>query len=345
MPEDSQSSEPITIFDVAREAEVSYATVSRVVNNKAHVRPEKREAVLQAMARLGYVANQQARSLAGGRSRVIGLMASELSTGYMGLILRGIDDALDATEYDLLLYSTRRRKTREAAYVASLARGVAAGLLLVLPRNPAAYLESLRERRFPYVLVDHQGIGGDEPAVGATNWQGAYDATRYLLELGHRQIGMIGGDTTLRCAVDRHDGYRAALIAAGIDFDPTLVAPGDFTAPKAHIAARTLLTRTPRPTAIFAANDVSAFAAIDIAHEYGLQVPRDLSVVGFDDIAAAQMITPKLTTVRQPLIEMGAQATAMLLAIIESAGAAPARIELPTELVIRGSAGPPLATV
>ncbi|MBC8161652.1 MAG: LacI family DNA-binding transcriptional regulator [Roseiflexaceae bacterium] len=336
-----QDGTPLTIFDVARESGVSYATVSRVLNNRAYVKPQTREAVLAAMQRLGFVANQQARSLAGGRSRVVGLLASELATGYMGSILRGIDDALAEAEYDLVLYSTRRRKTREAAYVASLTRGMADGLLLVLPRNPEAYLLSLRERGFPYVLVDHQGIGAGDPAVGATNRAGGYAATRHLIELGHRRIGVICGDMALRCAVDRLAGYQDALAEAGIAPDEGLVVDGDFQQPAAYAAAHVLLGLPQPPTAIVAANDVSAFAVIDAASARGLRVPADLSLVGFDDIPAAQMLVPRLTTVRQPLLQMGAAAATMLLKRIEQPELPPERLELPTELIVRASTAAP----
>ena len=336
----NQDDTAATIFDVAREAGVSYATVSRVMNNRAYVKPETRVAVQAAMAKLGYVVNQQARSLAGGRSRVVGLLASELATGYMGSILRGIDDALAETEYDLVLYSTRRRTTREAAYVASLTRGMSDGLLLVLPRNPEAYLQSLRQRRFPYVLVDHQGISEGDPAVGATNRQGGYDAARHLLEQGHRRIGIITGDMTLGCAVDRLNGYRDALAEFGIAEDPQLIVEGDFLQPAAYVGAQHLLALPERLTAIVAANDVSAFAVLDVARERGLRVPDDLSLVGFDDIPAAAMVVPHLTTVRQPLLQMGAAATTMLLERIEQPDLPVTCLELPTELIVRGSSGP-----
>lgn len=326
---------PVTIFDVAREAGVSYATVSRVVNNKAHVRPEKRAAVLQAMERLGYVANQQARSLAGGRSQVIGLLVHEFGTSYMGALIEGIDEALAATEYDVLLYSLFRRKTREAAYVAAITRGMADGLLLVLPRNPEAYLQSLRLRHFPYVLVDHQGIGSGDPAVGATNVRGGYDAARHLIELGHRRIGLITGDLTVRCALDRMAGFRAGLADFGVPFVPDLVCEGDFRQPAAYAAAHTLLSLPNRPTAIFASNDVSAFATMDAARDLGLRVPEDLSLVGFDDVPTAELVTPKLTTVRQPLHAMGKLAVEMLIERIADPALPPERRDLPTELIVR----------
>src|SRR6476469_6972585 len=156
---DEQADGAVTIFDVAREAGVSYGTVSRVLNNRDHVKPETRTAVMSAMERLGFVANQQARSLAGGPSQVIGLLLHSLSTSYIGEIIRGIDAELEAANYDLMLYTTHRRKLKEAAYVAAITRGMADGLLLVLPRNAAQYIHSLRARQFPYILIDHQGSG------------------------------------------------------------------------------------------------------------------------------------------------------------------------------------------
>src|SRR5512144_1795663 len=175
----------VTIIDVAAEANVSYGTVSRVVNNDVHVKQETRDRVLIAMRRLGYVANRQARSLAGGKTNCIGVLVPDLGTGYIGEIIRGIDAELGLSDLDLILYTTHRTASKEANYVANLARGMVDGLLLVLPRNTADYMGMLTRQKFPFVLIDHQGIGRDCPAVGATNWQGAFNATEYLLRLGH----------------------------------------------------------------------------------------------------------------------------------------------------------------
>ena len=176
-----KNSSNVTIIDVASEAGVSYTTVSRVINNKENVKPETRERVLMAMTRLGYVVDQRARSLAGGRSQVIGLLVHDVGTSYIGEIIRGIDAELASAQYELLLYTTHRHKTKEATHVAMLARGLADGLLLVLPRNPGAYLETLRQHRFPHVLIDHRGLDEETPAVAAANRQGAYNATKYLV--------------------------------------------------------------------------------------------------------------------------------------------------------------------
>lgn len=332
---------PVTIVDVAREAGVSYATVSRVVNNEPYVREQTRERVLAAMGRLGYIANRQARSLRGGRSHTVGLLVLDLGTGYIGEIIRGIDAELAAAEYDLLLYTTHRHTAKESAYVTTLTQGLADGLLLVLPQNPAAYLETLRAQSFPYVLIDHRGMDDAAPAVAATNVQGGYDATRYLLSLGHRRIGFITGIMALRCSTDRLAGYQRALAEAGVAPDPTLIVEGDFNQPSGYDAASTLLARPDRPTAIFASNDVMAFGAMEAARVLGLRIPEDVSIVGFDDIPQAASVHPPLTTVRQPLEAMGRVATQMLIAAIESSTQRDERRILPTELLVRSSCQPP----
>jgi len=332
-----KSSNNVTIIDVAREAGVSYTTVSRVLNNKGSVKAETRKRVLLAMTRLGYVVDQRARSLAGGHSQVIGLLVHDVGTSYIGEIIRGVDAEVASAQYDLLLYTTHRRKTKESAYVITLTRGMADGLLLVLPRDPGAYLETLRQHRFPHVLIDHRGGDEEAPAVAAANWQGAYEATEYLIELGHRRIGFITGAMDQICAQDRLAGYETALADHGIAFDAGLVYRGDFFQPLGYAGASVLLELPHPPTAIFASNDVSAFGVMEAVREHGLRIPNDVSVLGFDDIPQAAHVHPPLTTVRQPLEEMGRQATCMLLEHIKDPLRPPKRVELPTELVLRQS--------
>jgi LacI family transcriptional regulator len=334
----------VTIMDVAQEAGVSYATVSRVVNNKGYIKPETRERVMRAVTRLGYVVNQQARSLASGRSQVVGLLVPGLETAYIGEIIRGIDEELAGASYDLMLYTAHRRRTRESAYVATLTQGMADGLLLVLPRDPGAYLETLRRRGFPYVLIDHQGIDDAGPAVGATNRQGGYDATRHLIELGHRRIGFITGSLDLGCSNDRLAGYHAALSEFGLSADPQLVREGDFTQPTGFRAARELLTLSVPPSAIFASNDLMAFGVMEATRVRGLRIPEDISIIGFDDIPQALHVHPPLTTVRQPLEQMGRLASRMLLRQIDDRRQLAERMDLPTELIVRESCRAPAAT-
>lgn len=340
-----RSSEPVTIVDVAREAGVSYATVSRVINHADYVKPETRERVTAALNRLGYVGNRQARTLRGGRTYTIGLLVRGLDTGYIGEIVRGIDRELVEHHYDLMLYTTHWRQhnktTSEATYVETLTRGMVDGLLLVLPRTPENYLEWLRERHFPYVLIDHQGIDSVGPAVGATNRQGGHDATHYLLELGHRRIGFITGDMQLGCAHDRLQGYKEALQEQGIAFDEQWVVEGDFLQPSGYAGATTLLGRQQRPTAIVVSNDVMAFGVMEAVRDHGLRIPEDISIIGFDDIPQAASVHPPLTTIRQPLEEMGRVAAQLLLEIIENDNQPGKHIALPTQLIVRHSCQAP----
>jgi LacI family transcriptional regulator len=334
---DKKPNGKVTIVDVAAESGVSFGTVSRVINNDIHVKKETRERVLKTMQRLGFVANRQARSLAGGKSHSIGVLVPDLGTGYIGEIIRGIDAELSLTDLDLILYTTHRTASKEANYVANLATGMVDGLLLVLPRSPVDFIGNLTQRKFPFVLIDHQGAGRDCPAVGATNWQGAYNATEYLIKLGHARIGFITGSMDLGCAVDRLDGYRSALRTHHIPFAPELVYEGTFFQPDGYAGTQTLLDLQVPPTAIFASNDVMAMGVMDAVRSRSLRVPGDVSVVGFDDIPQASLVRPALTTVNQPLEKMGRVATQKLLDLLQKPDTEAERIELPTELIIRDS--------
>ena len=238
----------ITIDDVAREADVSSASVSRVISGKGYVSQDVRRRVTEALVRTGYVVNRQARGLAGGRSQVVGLVVRDLDTNYIGEIIRGIDEELASAQYDLMLYTTHRRGHRESAFVATITAGFADGLLLVLPTEPEAYIDSIGRRAFPYVLIDDGGLNDPGPSVGATNEQGGYDATEYLLELGHTRIGLVTGFLQMGCATDRIAGYRRAHMDRGIAADETLIRTGDFRQPLGYERARELLALEKPPT-------------------------------------------------------------------------------------------------
>jgi LacI family transcriptional regulator len=331
----------VTIIDVAREAGVSDATVSRVLSGYEYVKESTRHRVLEAVDRLGYVANLQARSLAGGRTQIIGLVVPNLDINYVGLIVRGIDQELDRANYDLMLYTTHRHRNKESIYVSAIANGLTEGLLLLVPLLPTAYLDALRERNFPYVLIDQADKTEKSNVVDATNWQGAYEATRYLHELGHERIAIITGLLEIRSAVDRLAGYKAALTECTIPVRDELIIEGDFRQQTGYETTKSLLQSVDSPpTAIFASNDLSAFGAMDAARECGLRIPDDISIIGFDDIPQASLVYPKLTTVRQPLEQMGQVAVRMLLERIEDRSRPPQRVTLATQLVVRDSCGP-----
>lgn len=337
---DMQAAGKVTIFDVAEASGVSYGTVSRVINNDPHVRATTRARVMDAIQRLGYVINRQAQNLARGQTHVIGVLVPELGNGYIGEIMRGIDGELDQAGYDLMLFTTHRRAAKEANYVASLVQGAVEGLLLVLPRNPADYLGVLSSRKFPHVLIDHQGVDTHSPAVGATNWQGGFVATEYLVSLGHQRIGFITGSMDLGCSQDRLEGYKAALRAHHLPIHTDLIYEGDFFQSSGLAAANALLDLPEPPSAIFASNDMMAMGAMDAIRHRGLRIPDDVSIVGFDNIPQSAMVFPQLTTIQQPLEQMGRVATQMLLDTLKDPAEPHTRIELPTELIVRNSTEP-----
>jgi LacI family transcriptional regulator len=336
-----QSHGKVTIFDVADASGVSYGTVSRVINNEPHVKPATRAKVIDAINRMGYVINRQAQNLARGQNRAIGVLVPDLGTGYIGEIIRGIDAELEHAGYDIMLFTTHRRAAKESNYVTSLVEGVVEGLLMVLPRNPADYHSVLQSKRFPHVLIDHQGLDTKGAAVGATNWQGAFQATEYLIHLGHWRIGFITGSMDLGCAQDRLNGYQAALRAHHLQENQKLVCEGDFSQTSGVIAANNLLDLPEPPTAIFASNDVMAMGAMDAVRHHGMRIPDDISIMGFDNIPQSSMVFPPLTTIQQPLEQMGRVATQMLLDMINQSDWVGQRIDLPTELIQRASCAPP----
>jgi LacI family transcriptional regulator len=331
----------VSIKDVARASGVSCATVSRVLSGYEFVRETTRNRVLEAVERLGYVANLQARSLAGGRSQIIGLLVPNLDNGYVGTITQGIDQELARANCDVLLYTSHRHPGKESVYVSAIANGLTEGLLLVAPLVPADYLDALREQNFPYVLIDQADATENSSIVEATNRQGAYEATRYLSQLGHTRIAFITGSLAVRSAMDRLEGYKAGQVDCDIPIREELIVEGDYQQQTGYEITKSLLQSSdPLPTAIFASNDLSAFGAMDAAREYGLRIPDDISIIGFDDIPQASFVYPKLTTVRQPLEHMGQVAVKMLLEQIEDQSRPPQRVALATQLVIRDSCGP-----
>lgn len=328
----------VTAMDVARASGFSLATVSRVLNGYEFVKESTRTRVMEAVEQLGYVANWQARSLASGSSHLIGLLVPNLDLGYVGTIVQAIDRELESNHYDLILYTSHRRPDRESFYVNAIANGMTEGLLLVAPQGPATYLDTLRKQNYPYILIDQVDSTKNGNYVEASNWQGAYEATTYLINLGHKQIAFIMGALTVRSAIDRLEGYKAALTEHNIPICDELIITGNYQQETGYESTKKLLQMVdPLPTAIFASNDLSAFGAMDAARECGLQIPDDISIIGFDDIPQADLVYPKLTTVRQPLDEMGQVAVKLLLERIENPDHPPQSVRLPTQFVIRDS--------
>lgn len=330
-----------TIFDVARVSGVSHATVSRVVNGRQNVRAETRQRVEAAMRELGYVAHVSARALASGRTQVIGLLAQEVDNAFFTSVIGGVDQQASAQGYDFLLCTTHARREKEAEYVARLSRGMVDGLLIVLPRGLPDYVEQLRANEFPFVLIDFDDDAPGCSVVNAANRRGTRDAIRYLVGLGHRRIGFITGRDNVGATYSRLAGYRDEMAAAGLEVRESDVVEGDFMEARGHAAGIEMLSRADRPTAIFASSDMAAFGVMRAADDLGIAVPGGLSVVGFDDIPEAARVNPALTTVRQPLREMGRVAVNQLLGRLDDPAQPPVRVVLDTELIVRGSTAPP----
>ena len=329
-----------TIIDIAKAAGVSVSTVSRVLNNYEHVRPALRERVQAAMDSMDYVPNRQARRLVGGKSGVIGLVLHVLGTEYVAEIMRGIDEELAQVEYDLMLYTTHRHKTMEDFYARTMANSLADGLILLVPSIGEPYLDGLRASNFPHVMVDVDCGDGKSWSVGITNWQGAFDATRYLLQLNHRRIAIVTDQLELSTSSSRLAGYKAALAAYDVPFDPDLWVEDNYMFPHTRPLIERLFQLPDPPTAIFTTGDLAALRIMDILRLHDLRVPQDISLVGFDDVPQAIAAYPPLTTIHHPLYEMGQTAARILLEQIEIPGLLAQHIELPTRLVVRESCLP-----
>jgi LacI family transcriptional regulator len=325
-----------TIQDVARAAGVSVSTVSRVMNNKDDVSPETIEKVQRVVAELSYTASLAARGMRSRTTHVIGLVVPEVTTPFVLAVIKGVGSGIRESGYDLLIYASdnpplSRRASWEKEHVALLSSGLTDGNIVVTPSAPT-FPENAH-----IVVIDPQGAGANVPSIIATNRMGALAVMEYLIGLGHRQIGFIGGRPDALSAVRRFEGYRDGLIAAGIPYDPALVQDGDYTRERGEAAARLLLDRPDRLTAIFAANDESALGVMNVARSLGIRIPQDLSVVGFDDIPEAARVTPRLTTVDQSIQEMGALAVRMLMDSLQGKELDSKLYKILTRLIIRES--------
>jgi LacI family transcriptional regulator len=331
----------VTIREIADLAGVSIATVSRVVNGRDDVAPQTRETVMRVIEERGYTTNRNARALSAGRTGVVGMLVPLVYPAYFSAILSGVAEALYEQDFRLLLSPTQHQHDREVSLLDRLVDGMADGALIVLPEESSEELEGLLERGYSFVVVDpRMPLGERIPAVSAAHTAGADQAMRHLLQLGHRRIGALTGPRGWVATEDRRRGYHAALAAAGILPDPELEMESNFEIGGGLDAAGRLLDLPAPPTAIFAFNDNLAIGTIAAARERGLSVPEDLSVVGFDDVEHATIATPALTTVRQPLAEMGRMAVSILVRLLDKQRLETLRVELGTRLVVRGSTGP-----
>ena len=333
----------VTIAQVAAAAGVSAMTVSNVLNDRPGASAKTREAVLKTARQLGYVPNLAARGLKGGRTGLVGVVALDLTNQYALEVVRGIADELAGAEMEVLISATYQDAGRERERVAFLTNGLVDGLLLIAPALEEPTIEVLRAAGRPVAVIDPRRMDVDLPRVVVDNYQGTRRATQHLIDLGHRRIAYIGGDPDFDSAAERHRGFGDAMRLAGLPVPDAMVRECAFSYEGGVNAAADLLTQAD-PTALLAASDLIAFGAIDAARARGIDVPGRLSVVGFDDLPQAAQSFPGLTTVRQPLHDMGATAVRMLLAQL-AGSAITDRVQMETTLVVRGSAVAPTAAV
>ncbi len=325
----------ITIHDIARAAGVSSSTVSRVLNGTTAVAEDKRVAVLAVVDQLNYRPNVIAQGLKRGRSAAIGVLTQSIDSPFYGTILRGIEQGLSGSDYHPVIASGNWRTDQELeALVLLMTRRVDA-LIVMSGLNPDDYLRRIAAD-IPLVVVGRTVAGLEGQCLRVDDRHSAYEATRYLIGLGHRRIAHITGPSFHQDAVDRRGGYSQALSDAGLAVDPQLIVEGDYTEQSGLLAILALLSRGALFTAIFGANDQMAYGARLALYRHGIRVPDDISLVGFDDQLASSYTTPPLTTVRVPTLEIGRMAAQGVLSLLDKQ-----QLALPTvatELVIRESA-------
>lgn len=324
----------VTIQDVAQTAGVSVSTVSRVLNGKVDVATETQDRILSVIDDLGYTTNLAARSMRSQKKNLVGLIMPDIAYPFAIEVMKGVNRAIAESEFDLLVYTTgdvrkSGRASHEQKYVSLLTNSISDGVILVAPVAGEFNIDA------PIVSIDPLASNPNYPAVHATNYHGSLEAMEYLLGLGHKRIGYISGRAELESASRRLKGYTEALEKAGIPVDEELIASGDYTTETGVTGTRQLLALANPPSAIFASNDQMAMGVFQVAEELGLQIPDDLSVVGFDNIMESRYMG--LTTVDQFISDMGYVATQMLIRIINGVPLDGQTYKMQTQLVIRTS--------
>lgn len=325
-----------TIQDVAKAAGVSVATVSRVLNDSPSVTSKTREAVLEVIKRLGYQPNLLGRNLRRTQTRLVLVLLPSIANHFYARVVKGIEDIAHKNGYNIMLCNTDSDKNREKVYVDLLKNRLADGMILMSPEMGPEELCELGRTHYIVQCCEYKENSGVSH-VTIDNVSAAFREVNHLISLGHKRIGMISCRNKLLSTVKREEGYRRALTDAGIAYDEQLVAYGDYGYTSGLRAARSLLKLDDRPTAVFAISDSMAVGAVRASRENGLEIPKDIAVAGFDNINAAIMCDPMLTTISQPKYELGCTAMEVLLEQIRDEQHNVEEVLLDFELVIRES--------
>lgn len=330
-----------TLSGVASLADVSISTVSKVLNGRAGVSNETRARVQAILAERHYNRRPPKRQVA----PLIEVLCYEIGTPFAAEVIAHLERHTRGRQIGMVLTGTTEHQVPERTWVADVLQRQPIGVVLVASVLPAKDQERLRSRNIPFVMVDPAGTPApDVPSIGSADWKGAFQATKHLVELGHTRIGMITGPDRMLASTARLSGYRAALDAAGLPVLPELIRSGEFHHEDGVREGRGLLDRPDRPSAIFASSDLYALGVYEAARSLGLDIPGDVSVVGYDDLPIARWAGPPLTTVHVPVAAMVEQAMHMLLQPRSDGRAAYSRVDIDTTLVVRESTAAPTAT-
>ena len=336
-------SAPVTMRQIAERAEVSIGTVSHVINGTAKVREKLRLRVVDAIHSLGFQPSQLARGLRRNQTSMWGMIIPDVTNPFFTTVVRGVEDVAYERSYRVVLCNTDNDVNKELSYLNELRSFRPAGLLVIpaAESNIATQLRSVAASGPPVVCVDRRPKGWDGDVVMVANEAGAHRATRHLLQMGHRRLAAITGPMHLTNAVERLRGFKRALAEAKVSIEPEYIQEARFNRNSGYEAAMRLLRMLPRPTAIFACNDLMALGVLLAARESSLRCPEDLSIVGFDNLDLTEFTAPALTSVHQPGYQLGTTAARLLLERIDGLKMQPKKVVLPTELKIRSSVAPP----
>jgi LacI family transcriptional regulator len=327
-----------TLKEVAEHAQVSKATVSRVLNNNSHVAEELRIRVLESIRLLGYQPNRAARRLRASVSDVLGLIISDIENPFFISVVRGVEDTAYVSQMSVVLCNTDENPAKQQMYLRVMQAERVAGLI-ISPTNVNEDFTELRQLGIPVILLDRRTDKFETDAVTIDNVGGAYLAVKHLVDLGYERIGTIGGSPHLTTGRERYEGYRKALNAAGLKIDEKLVKIGDFKTDSGYQLASELINLPRPPQAIFVANNLMTLGALRVLRENNVRVPQDVALVGFDDMPWSSELCPPLTAISQPTYELGQETVNLLLRRLANPDAPIRTVTLQPRLIVRESCG------
>ena len=331
----------ITIADVAEHADVSHATVSRVLNNKGTVNPILRDRVLLVVDSLGYRPNRVAQRLRSNTSDIIGVIISDIQSPFFVAVVRGIEDAAYANEMNIVLCNTDEDLIRQQTYLSYLQAENVAGIIVspTWHMNESNELEMFQDSGIPIVLMDRIVENYQFDTVSVDNVKGAYTATKHLIDAGYKKIGILGGNLKLSTGKGRYEGYLKAMQESALDIDQQYVMFGNFTEEDGYQLTKNMLSLEEPPEALFVNNNLSTMGALKAIRELGRRMPQDIALVGFDDIPMATELATPPTVIAQPTHDLGREAVHLLLRRLKTPNAPAQSLLLQTQLIVRESCG------